>query len=67
MLPDEILALAGFAAAIVAAVAWIADRRRIRRSNLDKVGWMPWTGLFFWALMVAVILVGLAAREWAAG
>jgi hypothetical protein len=67
MNPDEILALAGLAAAVIAALAWIADRRRMRRSDLDKVGWVPWTSLFFWALMGAVVLLALAAKAWGSG
>lgn len=61
--------LAGFGALAVAiaVVAWLADRRRMRRSNPDAVGWMPWTGVFFWALLGSCVLLGLAAREWLAG
>ncbi len=57
----------GLAAASIAALAWWGDRRRVRRSNLDAVGWMPWTPVFFVALMVAVIALGLAAKAWVAG
>ena len=57
----------GIAAALIAALAWWGDRRRIRRRNLDAVGWMPWTPVFFVALMVAVIELGLAAKAWVAG
>ena len=57
----------GLAAALIAALAWWGDRRRIRRRNLDAVGWMPWTPVFFGALMVAVIALGLAAKAWVAG
>ena len=56
----------GIAAALIAAVAWWGDRRRVRRRNLDRVGWMPWTPVFFVALMVACVALGLAAREWLA-
>ena len=48
------------------AVAWIGDRRRTRRKNADDVGFMPWTGLFFVGLLVALVLIGLAARMWLA-
>jgi hypothetical protein len=54
------MAGAGAVAAGVALVAWIGDRRRMRRGRLDQVGFMPWTGLFFWALMAAVVLLGAA-------
>ena len=57
----------GLAAGLLAGLAWWGDRRRIRRSNLDAVGWMPWTPVFFGALMVAVIALGLAAKAWVAG
>ncbi|MCB2060024.1 MAG: hypothetical protein R3E09_16205 [Novosphingobium sp.] len=62
-----ILAAAGAVALILAAIAWIGDRRRMRRKHADDVGFMPWTGLFFGALIVALVLLGLAAREWLAG
>ncbi|MDG2002684.1 MAG: hypothetical protein P8J20_05070 [Novosphingobium sp.] len=60
----ELLAITGLSAAVIAAIAWTGDRRRIRRKNLDKVGFMPWTPIFFAALLVAVSLLGLAARAW---
>jgi len=64
---SEILALAGFSAVVLAAIAWVGDRRRMRRNNLDKVGFMPWTSLFFWAFLAAIVLLGLAAQAWLAG
>ena len=51
-------------AVVLAAVAWVADGRRMRRRDPDAVGFMPWTGIFFAALLIAVVLTGLAAREW---
>ena len=50
---------AGFLAA--ALLALVMDRRRHRRDRLgapDRVGWMPWTGLF---LLGAVAGAGLLA------
>ncbi|HVR91480.1 MAG TPA: hypothetical protein VHG29_10360 [Novosphingobium sp.] len=58
------LLLPGALAAGLAIFAWFGDRRRMRRSDPDAVGLMPWTNLFFWALFAAVALLGLAARSW---
>jgi hypothetical protein len=67
MNPEELLGLTGLACAIIAATAWIAERRRLRRRDLDRVGWVPWTMLFFWALLAAVVLLALAAKARLAG
>lgn len=61
------LAFGGALAVAVAMLAWAGDRRRMRRSDLDAVGMVPWTALFFWALFAACVLLGLAGREWLAG
>ena len=55
------------AAAAVAAAAWLGDHRRMRRRDPDAVGWMPWTGLFFIALLVACVFGALAFRGWVRG
>lgn len=60
-------AIAAGVAAVLAVVAWVADIRRMRRRDPDAVGFMPWTGIFFIALLAAVMLTGLAAREWFGG
>ncbi len=52
------MAIGGVIAAALALLAWIGDRRRLRRTRLDQVGFMPWTGIFFWSLMIAVVLLG---------
>ena len=57
----------GAAALACAVIAWLGDRRRMRRSDPDAVGFMPWTSVFFWAMFAAVLLLGLGAREWVAG
>jgi hypothetical protein len=58
---------AGLAAALIVVVAWLGDHRRMRRSDPDAVGFMPWTQVFFFALLAAILLLGLAARAWFAG
>ena len=61
------LLVIGLAAVAICALAWFADRRRMRRSDPDAVGWMPWTPLFFWALVVACVALGLAGALWIKG
>jgi hypothetical protein len=61
------LALGGLAAALLAAIAWAGDHRRRRRRDPDKVGIMPWTPIFFVALLAAIVLLGQAVRSWIAG
>ena len=63
--PPELLP--GLVAVVICTLAWYADRRRMRRRNLDAVGFMPWTAAFFWSLLAACVLLGLALREWLAG
>ena len=61
------MAIVGGLAALIAAGAWIGDRRRMNRRDFDRVGFMPWTGIFFWSLLAAVLLLGLSARAWIGG
>ena len=61
---DQIMAIVGVVAAGFAISAWVLDRRRMRRRNLDRVGFVPWTAVFFWSLMAAVLLLGLSGRVW---
>jgi len=49
---------------LVAALAWWGDRRRLRRRDPDRVGVMPWTGLFFWATLAAAVLLTAAVEQW---
>jgi len=60
---DKIMAAVGILAALVAVVAWIGDRRRMKRRDLDSVGFMPWTSVFFFALMAAVLLLGVVGKD----
>ena len=45
---------AAASAGALAVAAGVAERRRSRRRDIDKVGWVPWT-------LVQVIALGLAA------
>jgi len=53
----------GMAAALIAALAWWGDRRRMRRRDPDRVGIMPWTTLFFWATLFASVLFAVAGQD----
>lgn len=46
---------------LLAAATRIAEERRVRRARIDRVGWMPWTGLFLAFAVVGLTLVGLGA------
>lgn len=54
----------GGVAILLAMIAWWADRRRLRRSDPDAVGFMPWTTIYFLATMIGCVALGLAARDW---
>ncbi len=63
----EQLGSIGAVAATLALAATLADRRRTRREDLDEVGFMPWTAIFFLGLFPACVTLGLAARLWFTG
>jgi hypothetical protein len=54
----------GLAAAMVALTANVAERRRMKRARLDRVGVVPWTPIFLLSFLAAVILLGFAVRGW---
>ncbi|WP_284124768.1 hypothetical protein [Parerythrobacter aestuarii] len=54
----ELLALYGVGFLLLALLAMVAERRRMKRARIDKVGWVPWTGVF---LLCAIIGGGLLA------
>lgn len=50
-------------AALVALACALAERRRQKRSDLDRPGWMPWTLIQLFAMLSAVVLLALALLE----
>lgn len=59
--------MVGCGAAIVAALAMLAEHRRFRRRNPDAIGCVPWLAVFLVALLTACVSLGLAARAWVGG
>lgn len=54
----DVLGIWAAAFLLLAGMALFMERRRMGRARIDKVGWMPWTGLF---LTFAVLGGGLLA------
>ena len=63
----ELAAFWGGVFLLIALICMLMERRRSRRREINRVGWMPWTGLFLvfsvfggglLALSVPVILRG---------
>lgn len=46
----------------IAGVAALGDRRYQRRTDLDRVGWMPWPLILVLAIIAAAIFVALAIQ-----
>lgn len=65
--PTALAGAVGLAAALLAVVSRWADMRRLQREDPDAVGFMPWTGIYFSALMVSCIMLGFAVRSWMHG
>ena len=62
-----VAALAGGALLLLAVWSAVAERRRLRRSRIDAVGFMPWTAVFFLAFFPGVTLLAMAVMGWLAG
>ena len=56
----EILALWGAGFVLCALVALGMERRRAKRTRIDRVGWIPWTGLFLTFMVVGGGLLAVA-------
>lgn len=47
-------------ALLVAIVGGIAEHRRRKRRNLERVGWVPWMAIQMAGLFAALVLVSVA-------
>ncbi len=55
-------AIVGAIAALVALIAGLAERRRMNRKDIEKVGFMPWPLIMMMSLLLAVVAIGLALK-----
>jgi hypothetical protein len=46
----------------VAGISALADRRRVRRTNLDAVGFMPWSLILILTLIASAVFAALALK-----
>jgi hypothetical protein len=49
-------------AVVLVAISGLADRRRNRRRDLDRPGWVPWPLLMILAMIVAAVATALALQ-----
>jgi membrane-anchored protein YejM (alkaline phosphatase superfamily) len=47
---------------VIAAIAALAEHRRTRRRNLDRVGWVPWNAIQVLAFIGSVLALALALK-----
>lgn len=62
-----LLGLAGLTLILIAMLAWLGERRRVQRSHIDAVGWMPWTTLSVFAFFAGAVFLAMAAVGWLKG
>jgi hypothetical protein len=46
----------------IAGVATVCERRRQRRADLDRVGWMPWPLILVLSLLAAAVCAAFALK-----
>jgi hypothetical protein len=49
--------------AVIVVVSSLADRRRYRRSNIEAVGFMPWTAITVMSVLATVLSIALAIKS----
>jgi hypothetical protein len=56
------MAMVGVAATMSVGIAALADRRRARRRDLDRVGFMPWPMISVLGTLVALFAFALSLK-----
>jgi hypothetical protein len=49
--------------ALLSLISILADRRRSKRTVLENVGFMPWTGISVMATLATVVSIALAIKQ----
>ena len=52
---------------LVSLLAFLGDRRRMRRNAIDAVGWMPWRDIAALTLFAGLVLMAVAISGWMGG
>jgi hypothetical protein len=60
---DHFWTFVAIVSALITALCMFADHRRHRRADLEKVGFMPWTGLSLFATLATVLAIALAIKS----
>ncbi len=63
----EVAMIAGAGFLLLAGLMSLAERRRVRRQRIDRVGWVPWTGLFLIFAVIGLTLAGLGTMGFIRG
>ncbi len=59
-----VFGLWGGALLLVSLLAFLGDRRRMRRKAIDAVGWVPWRDLSALTLFAGLVLMAVAISGW---
>ena len=62
-----IVALWGGALLLISALALLGERRRAKRVDVDRVGWVPWRDVAALTLFAGLVLLCFAVIGWLKG
>ncbi|MXO58615.1 hypothetical protein GRI89_03545 [Altererythrobacter salegens] len=62
-----IFAMWGGGLLLLSLVAFLGDRRRMKRTSIDAVGWVPWRDLSALTLFAGMVLMAVAVSGWMGG
>ena len=63
----ELMAMWGAGFLLVAMFANLAERLRMKRARIDRLGWMPWTQIFLACLVIGGGLLSFSLPQVIAG